>query len=335
MKLIEFIKRRLIRPAKRIFSKTELLKSFRRIHLNRLALKIYRKDLISVPNRLEGAHFFLAVVAIFRGEDAYLREWLEFHLMMGVEHFFLYDNGLEESSKKLLQPYIDKGLVTHIPWPDLPGLRDNNWLGPNTLSIQQLAYGNCVREFKQNFEWLMQLDLDEFMFPASPACNSISDVLQTLEADKVLGIRVPSLTFGSSGHIEHPGGLIIRNFTWSRSKPDGPVKSIAHAKYLARDLFMGPHWFRYTFWRECQNLLLGYPRIIGSNKSKALFCLNHYEVKSQEAYLEKARINAKGYMAGKENLERFYFLDEEANEVENVDIQRFLPQLEKRLENPA
>ena len=49
---------------------------------------------------------FLACVVICRGEDDYLIEWIEFHRMMGVEHFFVYDNGIEPATKELLKSYI-------------------------------------------------------------------------------------------------------------------------------------------------------------------------------------------------------------------------------------
>lgn len=51
--------------------------------------------------------FALAVCAIFKDEAAYLREWLDFHLLMGVEHFYLYDNGSSDQS----------GRPWHRTWP--------------------------------------------------------------------------------------------------------------------------------------------------------------------------------------------------------------------------
>ena len=34
----------------------------------------------------------LALVAVFKGERAYLIEWIEYHLLIGVGHFFLFCN---------------------------------------------------------------------------------------------------------------------------------------------------------------------------------------------------------------------------------------------------
>ena len=35
---------------------------------------------------------YLSICAIYRDEAFYLREWLEFHRLVGVERFFLYHN---------------------------------------------------------------------------------------------------------------------------------------------------------------------------------------------------------------------------------------------------
>ncbi len=61
----------------------------------------------------EGREFYLSVGAIFRDEDDFLAEWLEFHLCAGVEHFFLYNHfSATERHEEILRPYISAGLVT-------------------------------------------------------------------------------------------------------------------------------------------------------------------------------------------------------------------------------
>ena len=37
---------------------------------------------------------YLSLCAIMKDESPYIREWLLFHLEVGVEHFYLYDNGI-------------------------------------------------------------------------------------------------------------------------------------------------------------------------------------------------------------------------------------------------
>ncbi|MBQ3442569.1 MAG: glycosyltransferase family 92 protein [Selenomonadaceae bacterium] len=50
----------------------------------------------------------LAVVAIFKDEARYLREWLDYHLAAGVEHFYLYNNDSSDDYATVLAPYVKK-----------------------------------------------------------------------------------------------------------------------------------------------------------------------------------------------------------------------------------
>src|SRR4029077_12293973 len=59
-----------------------------------------------------------SICAIFKNEAAYFREWLEYNLLIGVDHFYLYNNGSTDESASILEPYIQKGVVTLIDWPD-------------------------------------------------------------------------------------------------------------------------------------------------------------------------------------------------------------------------
>ncbi|MBR7025230.1 MAG: glycosyltransferase family 2 protein, partial [Selenomonadaceae bacterium] len=44
----------------------------------------------------------LAVVAIFKNEGHYLKEWLDYHLFAGVEHFYLYNNNSTDNYEEVL-----------------------------------------------------------------------------------------------------------------------------------------------------------------------------------------------------------------------------------------
>ena len=63
---------------------------------------------------------YLAVCAIYRDEGPYLREWVEFHRLAGVERFYLYDNGSTDEHEEVLRPYVEEGLVELNPWPIHP-----------------------------------------------------------------------------------------------------------------------------------------------------------------------------------------------------------------------
>ena len=59
----------------------------------------------------------VSVCAIFKNEAPYLKEWIEFNRIVGVEHFYLYNNNSEDNYEEIIAPYIKKGLVTLVQWP--------------------------------------------------------------------------------------------------------------------------------------------------------------------------------------------------------------------------
>ena len=152
----------------------------------------------------------VAIAAIFRDELNYLREWIEFHLMVGVDRFVLYDNGSEDNSREILDPYIAGGIVTLLPWAGF------------SQDPQILAYAHATRNCP--VRWLAFLDVDEFLF--SEASFSIKPVLEKFE--DYAALIVPRFEFGPSGHKEEPEGLVIENFTTgsSRSATGMKVKTI-------------------------------------------------------------------------------------------------------------
>jgi len=277
--------------------------------------------------------YYLGLVAIFRGEDDYLVEWIEFHKMIGVDHFILYDNGLEKSSQVLLEPYIENGMVTHIPFPDIPGLRDGKHA--DTLSIQQMAYADCIIRFRHHFKYLLQLDIDEFLFPKEH--HTITEVLKCYNEDKISRIEINWTNFGDSGHKTKQNGLVIENFIKSDSNIEpNTVKSISSTQFLSnRFVYTNVHRFshRFTLKDIFTKLFLGYPQIIKGKTANDLFQLNHYNTKSKEEYARKLRINKGGYMVGEETEGKFIKLNFQFNKIKNRTIFRFVYKLKQILDN--
>lgn len=59
----------------------------------------------------------ISLCLIFKNEAPFLKEWLDYHLTVGIDHFYLYNNNSDDNFKDILQPYIEKGLVTLVDWP--------------------------------------------------------------------------------------------------------------------------------------------------------------------------------------------------------------------------
>ena len=55
--------------------------------------------------------YSLGVTAIIRNEALYLEEWLDYHIVAGVDIFYLFDDDSSDNTVDVLKPYIDEGIV--------------------------------------------------------------------------------------------------------------------------------------------------------------------------------------------------------------------------------
>ena len=67
---------------------------------------IYRVIYFFCKPKITEKKYNVAICAIFKNEGPYLKEWLEFNHLIGIEHFFMYNNNSEDNYLELLNPYI-------------------------------------------------------------------------------------------------------------------------------------------------------------------------------------------------------------------------------------
>jgi GT2 family glycosyltransferase/SAM-dependent methyltransferase len=136
----------------------------------------------------------LAVCAIFKDEAAYIREWVEFHQLMGVERFYLYNNNSSDRYLDALQTHIESGAVILHEWPQ--------------QHAQLHVYEHCLKTHGSETDWLAFIDIDEFLF--SPKAKLLPDVLA--DYAEYPGVGVNWVMFGSGGHKQKPKGGVLENF---------------------------------------------------------------------------------------------------------------------------
>ena len=93
----------------------------------------------------------LAVVAIMKNEGPYLKEWLDYHLLAGVDHFYIYDNDSTDNQREVAAPYVKAGLVDYILAP--------------SKAMQYAVSNDAVKRFKFFCRYMAFTDGDEFIFP--------------------------------------------------------------------------------------------------------------------------------------------------------------------------
>jgi Glycosyltransferase family 92 len=205
---------------------------------------------------------YLAACAIFRDEAPDLAEWLEFHLLVGFEHLFLYNNRSQDGFAEVLAPYVAERTVTLTDWPEFPG--------------QLTAYDHCIRNHGEGWRWMAFIDLDEFLF--SPRLRPVPEVLSRYE--HLPGLGVVWATFGTSGHATRPAGLAIESYVQRLAgrRHLRQYKSVVDPTAVTRAY--GPHSFAY---RDPALATVPVPRFAAWDDLR----VNHYLTRSEEEYRGK------------------------------------------------
>ena len=260
---------------------------FRKMRENR----DFRKS-VQTPTKFK---YNLAIVAIMKNEGPYLAEWIEFHKLLGVEKFYLYDNESSDDTQKILKPYIKSGLVD---WTFFPGEK-----------MQLPAYNDCIARHKNETKWLAVIDLDEFLVPVK--YDNTTDFLATIP-ENVAQIIIPWVIFGSNGHKTKPQGLVTKNYTM-RAKRNWLYKAIVNPRLV---MHMGCH--EHDVAGATKSILMSVCRV------------HHYHCKSWEEYKLKAmRGDAwDGADAGVKKYQMDCFKKHDLNDIYDDKALRFANQID-------
>ena len=210
---------------------------------------------------------YLSIGAVYRNEAPYLREWLEFHRLVGVERFFLYNNHSTDDHVEVLRPYIEDGTVV---WEDFPAF-------PPQLE----CYQQCVESHRRDSRWIAFIDVDEFLF--SPTLMPVPEILQDFEEH--VAVSVNCVVFGTSDHQTPPPGLVIESYTHRlglhrpRTKT---VKAIVDPRRVVK-IGNSAHYFIYEDRHKAVDELRRPVRgVMSDTASVELLRINHYFTRSQE-----------------------------------------------------
>ena len=64
----------------------------------------------------------IAIIACLKCEELYVKEWIDWHIKCGVDHFYLCDNNDVDYTPKLndvLKEYVDLGIIEIIDYHDV------------------------------------------------------------------------------------------------------------------------------------------------------------------------------------------------------------------------
>ena len=266
----------------------------------------------------------VSICAVFMNEGKYLREWVEYHRLIGVDHIYLYNNNSTDNYLDILTPYIEEGYITLTNWPEKYG--------------QKKIYADCCHRFGQETRWIGYIDLDEFVNLRQ--FDNIKDMFRKFRAFPVLYLCWKM--FGTSGYMDEPETyLVTERYTSCWENLCNTGKSFINNEF-SNFSFVSPHYYAshirtkkglidipvfgvsdmYTFAYGNDFFFEFFYRF---HKPKAY--INHYWSKSYGWYDYKDRKRGSVCSAGRSNAKKTegrFEAHELKNSSKDYSIQRFL-----------
>jgi hypothetical protein len=215
----------------------------------------------------------VCLVAILKDEEPFLDEWIIYHKLIGIEHFYLYDDNPKFPLQEFLSPYKD--FITVINWYGL----DEFYAGKTN---QIKAYRHAHENYAKKYEWVTFLDGDEFIVVRKD--ETIIDFLKKFEGFS--GVSLTWHNFGHNGYFENPSGLITSSLTRRKLFPDIYPKLIVRSSLIA-------------VIENCHKIRMKHGLIVDANKKgysslpypgkTADAHINHYQCRSFQNWMERVK----------------------------------------------
>jgi hypothetical protein len=213
---------------------------------------------------------YLSFCLIARDENDYLQEWLDYHILLGVEHFWIYDNESAVPLSETLKEYVERG-----------------WVTIHTIhgrAMQLHAYDHCLQTYGALSTWIGFIDTDEFIVTHPPVL--LNTFLKNFEGFG--GFAVSSLFFGHGGNTKRPAGGQIagyRSRTPDEFSKNRLVKMIVQPQTVINPI--SPHSFLFKESFFCVNE--NWKRVDAQDFpcSVKTIQLNHYFTRSRDEWNQK------------------------------------------------
>ncbi|KAJ3692876.1 hypothetical protein LUZ60_011971 [Juncus effusus] len=203
----------------------------------------------------------------------FLREWVFYHSSIGIQKFFLYDNGSDDELGPTVRQLLNEGYdVSTYYWP---------W--PKT---QEAGFSHCAAVNLQNCHWMAFIDVDEFIFSPSwsespkPNPTMLASLVNSMEPT-VSQILMNCYDFSPSGHMTHPKNGVTQGYT-CRRKSTERHKSIVRLDVVDLSLVNSVHHFRLKEGFETRKLDLVH--------------VNHYKYQAWDEFKLKFRRRVSAYV---------------------------------------
>jgi len=216
-----------------------------------------------------------AICLIIRDENEYLKEWFEWHIGQGVQHFYIYDHGSVEPVADFVQS-LDSYISDRVTVIDHSGSHAN---------AQHEAYNGCLKRFGHETRWLGFIDSDEMVRIKDG--KKLPDFLA--EFTDYAGLFMPWVVYNANGQKDKTGAPCRERFTREAPKEMwldiGKVfvqPSLMHYMMIHNGIPAEGFAVVDALGEPFEEASISKPGVSGER-----ICVDHYYTKSHQEWLEK------------------------------------------------
>ena len=172
----------------------------------------------------------VALCGIAKNENRYINEWLDYHIGLGVDKVFIYDNNDPNGEK--ITDVVHNDNVTVIDY------RGKKY-------AQSIAYSDCFEKHHEEFDWIIYIDIDEFIVLEEPL-KTIKDFLSLNVFNHADIIRLNWIHFSDNEQLDVKDGdySVMARFTKAvKHKKDIYGKSILRCTINVEGNRIGAHGY--------------------------------------------------------------------------------------------
>lgn len=272
------------------------------------------KLVCSIPYKALNTKYQICFCTIFKNESPFLKEWLDYHILLGVDHFYLYNNNSEDSYMDILKPYIESNYVTLVDWPDTPG--------------QLSAYKHWLKNYRHETTWVTFSDVDEF-FCLKRETNL---KLWINKHKKYPVLLVYWKVFGASSKIDHDEDkFVIEQYVSCQNKLNEVGKQFYNTNFDIDERYVNMTMHHHMEVKKCgitippMNVFGHFTKwkIHRTSSREIDIQQNHYNTKSLRCYAEKHKKGDSAFNSSWRSYDRFLSVEQGCTD-HDYTIQRFL-----------
>lgn len=151
-----------------------------------------------------------ALCCIAKCENLYLDEWVSYHLLLGFDHIYIYDNNDfgGERCADAVSGYADRVSVLKY----YIGVKQSG------CETQVAAYNDFYRRFGGKYDWVLYIDVDEFL--VLRGYPNVRNYLSAVTRPSVYAVELNWVCYGDGGNLHYEPLPVRERFTEACEDPE-------------------------------------------------------------------------------------------------------------------